>query len=1323
MLSAAAVIGPTQRLIVKYQTQLDANPQNGATLTNVAGTTLWYNGPSSDTGRQSYTCTLTNGTPGVLDCQDAHTVTAVIPAVTITKQVTVVGGGLAVPGATLDYLVHVTNTSANPVNPAVITDNLNAAGAGALTYVAGTATMNGSPNGVGVAGNVITANYSATYGPLAPGGTIDLRFRATLGSTLAAGTIVTNTGVVAWNTPSQTASASVSITVGGIVGAPDLVFTKSGPATMSLGQWGQFGFNVQNTGTRDAWNVTLLDRLPRGGTGGMCYTTPKVLSAQVFQAEGITPVAGKGPLVPGTDFSISYVGAPTCELTLAVLTAAGTITPNQRLIITYRTQLDANSQNGAQLTNVAGAVQWFNADSSVTTRQAFNRTLTDGTPGVLDFQDAHTVTVVITTIAITKQVSVVGGGAALPGGQLDYLVHVTNVSTNPAPSVVITDDLSTAGAGRLTFVNPPATMNGSTKGISIVGSLLTANYSAVNGPLQPGQSIDVRFRAQIAAGLPVGTTLTNTGVVTWNTPQQSASASVSIDIGETSAPNLVLTKTGPATMSVGQLGQFGLNVQNTGVSDAWNTTILDRLPNSPSGGMCSTTPQVVSAQVFQADGVTAVAGKGPLVAGTDFSISYNKPSCELTLTMLTAAATISQNQRLIINYRTQLDANSQNGAQLTNVAGAVQWFDGDSSIPTRQGFTRTLTDGTPGVLDFQDAHTVTVVVSQLTITKQVSVAGGGAAMPGGQLDYLVHVTNVSTSPATSVVITDDLSTAGAGRLTFVNPAATMNGATAGVTVVGSVLTADYSTLNGPLQPGQSIDVRFRAQIAAGLPVGTTLTNTGVVTWNTPQQSASASVSIDIGETSAPNLVLTKTGPATMSVGQLGQFGLNVQNTGVSDAWNTTILDRLPNSPSGGMCSTTPQVVSAQVFQADGVTAVAGKGPLVAGTDFSISYNKPSCELTLTMLTAAATISQNQRLIINYRTQLDANSQNGAQLTNVAGAVQWFDGDSSIPTRQGFTRTLTDGTPGVLDFQDAHTVTVVVSKLTITKQVSVVGGGAAMPGGQLDYLVHVTNVSTSPATSVVITDDLSSAGAGRLTFVNPAATMNGATAGVTVVGTVLTADYSTLNGPLQPGQSIDVRFRAQIAAGLPVGTTLTNTGVVTWNTPQQSASASVSIDIGETSAPNLVLTKTGPATMSVGQLGQFGLNVQNTGVSDAWNTTILDRLPNSPSGGMCSTTPQVVSAQVFQADGVTAVAGKGPLVAGTDFSISYNKPSCELTLTMLTAAATISQNQRLIINYRTQLDANSQNGAQLTNVAGAVQWFDGDSSIPTRQGFTRTLTDG
>src|SRR5579864_7817424 len=145
------------------------------------------------------------------------------------------------------------------------------------------------------------------------------------------------------------------------------------------------------------------------------------------------------------------------------------------------------------------------------------------------------VAVVIPGLVITKQVNVVGGGPALPGAQLDYLVHVNNPTNNPpnfqASSVVITDDINSAGAGRLTLVNPPPTMNGFTTGVTVAGSVITADYSTTNGPLQPGQSVDLRFRVQIAAGVPSGTTLTNTGLVTWNTPTETASASVSVVIG------------------------------------------------------------------------------------------------------------------------------------------------------------------------------------------------------------------------------------------------------------------------------------------------------------------------------------------------------------------------------------------------------------------------------------------------------------------------------------------------------------------------------------------------------------------------------------------------------------------------------------------------------------------------------------------------------------------------------------------------------------------------------------------------------------------------
>src|SRR5579864_3639415 len=145
------------------------------------------------------------------------------------------------------------------------------------------------------------------------------------------------------------------------------------------------------------------------------------------------------------------------------------------------------------------------------------------------------VAVVIPGLVITKQVNVVGGGPALPGAQLDYLVHVNNPTNNPpnfqASSVVITDDINSAGAGRLTLVNPPPTMNGLTTGVTVVGSVITADYSTTNGPLQPGQSVDLRFRVQIAAAVPTGTTLTNTALVTWNTPTETASASVSVVIG------------------------------------------------------------------------------------------------------------------------------------------------------------------------------------------------------------------------------------------------------------------------------------------------------------------------------------------------------------------------------------------------------------------------------------------------------------------------------------------------------------------------------------------------------------------------------------------------------------------------------------------------------------------------------------------------------------------------------------------------------------------------------------------------------------------------
>src|SRR6266700_2891594 len=269
------------------------------------------------------------------------------------------------------------------------------------------------------------------------------------------------------------------------IAAPVPVVTKSGPATMNLGQWGNFAIDVRNTGTSDAWNATLRDQLPDGATGGMCDLTPEILSAQVFAADGVTPVAGKGPLNPGSDYSLSYAAAPTCRLDITMLTAAGRIGPNERLIIRYRTQLDADTQNGVTLTNVAGAIQWFNGDSSNVNRKSSTRSLTNGTPGIQDHEDAHTVTVALSGNFFEKTVADLTSGAnpattAAPGDKLRYTLRFRTTS-QALSDFRIFDELDALNAqpdfapGTLTLVTSPAgadisatSSTGGTKGTGVI---------------------------------------------------------------------------------------------------------------------------------------------------------------------------------------------------------------------------------------------------------------------------------------------------------------------------------------------------------------------------------------------------------------------------------------------------------------------------------------------------------------------------------------------------------------------------------------------------------------------------------------------------------------------------------------------------------------------------------------------------------------------------------------------------------------------------------------------------------------------------------------
>ncbi len=912
--------------------------------------------------------------------------------------------------------------SANDLHSIKITDDLNLAATGAdLTFLSHTATWldDGTPvtHRFTNVGNVLTFDQI----PIVNAGR---QFVITL-------TVVLN------NTPANvignqfinTAKWEFGRLIGGIfyqplpgedgitppmtIAAPALTVTKSGPATMNLGQFGDFALDVQNTGLVDAWDVSLRDLLPDGPTGGMCDVTPRITSAQVFAADGVTPVPGKGPLVAGTDYTLSYAGPPACRLDMTMLTARAAIAPTQRLIVHYQTQLDANTQNGVALTNVAGAIQWFNDGSGNPNRVTFTGPLTNGTPGIADNQDAHTVTTALTGFIFEKTVADLTSGAnpattAAPGDTLRYTLRFQTTDT-AVNNLRMFDDLDVMNAtaafapGTLTLVTVPP--GADTSNTSAVGGTKGTGVLDIRQLSLPasGQLI-VQFDIRLKPALPNGMVVSDqailrrgngTTLAVSDDPNVNGQADPNV-VGDedptrvriVSAPAFRVQKistdlTGdPNVLLAGETLRYTITVKNVGNEDAVNVVLRDAVPvnttyvagsttlngtvvadvgglsplvngmliNSPAdptpGSMpadATANPANVATITFDVV-VSPTAPDGTVISNQGFvsavsngivdvpsddprtpipndptrNVVGNRPllyavkqaallvdlgtpgvvdpgdTLRYTITVQNSAAipatgvvltdavpanttyvanttllnglpvgqpdggvaplasginisssnltpplpgpgagTISPGATAVLQYDLRVNAGTPAGTLISNQA-----------VATSTGQPSLLTDGDGNPANGAQPTVVVVgAVQQLAITKQVTVVGGGPALPGATLEYLVSAVNIGPVPALNVVLTDTLPP---GQLAYVAGTATMNGSASGVVFAGSTITADYAATYGPLAPGGTVTLRFRAILNAGLALGTAVTNTGVVAWSNPIRTASASVSIVVG---------------------------------------------------------------------------------------------------------------------------------------------------------------------------------------------------------------------------------------------------------------------------------------------------------------------------------------------------------------------------------------------------------------------------------------------------------------------------------------------
>jgi len=781
---------------------------------------------------------------------------------------------------------------------------------------------------------------------------------------------------------------------------PLLMVTKTGPATMSAGQWGNFGIDVLNTGNTDAWHASIRDILPNGPTGGMCNMTPEILSARVFAADGVTPVPGKGPLIQGTDYLRNYTAAPNCQLDLAFLTAAGRIAPNERLVIQYRTQLDANTQDGIGLTNIAGAIQWFNDDTSNPTRTTYTRTLTNGTVGTQDHEDAHTVTVALTGYFFDKTVANLTSGVspalnAAPGDRLRYTLRfrATNQSLNNFRIFDELDALNSTAAfapGTLALVAYPAgadisntSSTGGTKGTGVIDirSLNVASNAEVvvqfdvtlASPLTNGIVVANQSTLRLANGtvFALSDDPNVNGVANPNVAGDEDQTKVTIRSAVFQLQKTSTDLTGnPSLLLAGETLRYTITAKNIGNSDAVDVLLRDVVPVNTSYVAGSTTlngaavadsgglsplvngmlinsfgsapgampadassnpanvatitfnvtvsPNLINGTVISNQGFVTATGSGIVDQPTDdpstpiandptrnvvgrLPLLYADKQVTLfsdlsspgivdpgdvlryTITVRnteTVAATgviirdsVPANTTYVANSTVlngapfgQPDSGVSplaSGANVGTVAAdgtAVLQFDLRVNAGTAAGtiirnqavvesieLADVLTDGDGNPATGPEPTFVVVGVAQeLSIAAQVSVVGGGAAMPGATLEYTLRITNISPVPATNIVLTDNLDAAQPGLLAYVAGSGTLNGFASGLSFAGSTLTANYGSGGATLAPGGVVVIRFRTVLNPSALLGALVRNTGVVSWNNPAQTASASVSLFVG---------------------------------------------------------------------------------------------------------------------------------------------------------------------------------------------------------------------------------------------------------------------------------------------------------------------------------------------------------------------------------------------------------------------------------------------------------------------------------------------
>ena len=636
-----------------------------------------------------------------------------------------------------------------------------------------------------------------------------------------------------------------------VVEPHDLTVEKSGPPQMQLGIPSTFTLDVQNIGTSTAYGATLTDNLPNGDNGGTCDVAPGQFTAQVFEADGTT--AASAALAEGTDFAVAFNADPDCSVNLSILSAAGAIAPTQRLLVTYQTTLDLDSQEDETLTNVAGATEWFSVDVSddnlAPFARRYERALTDGTVGVLDHEDAHSALVFVPILIFEKTVSNLVTGdnpasVATPGDKLRYRLYVENASETPLSDFRIVDELDELNnvaafqAGTLTLITVPEGADvsatdaaGGTKGTGLLdigglsldslGATVLIEFEVDLVPVIADDTLiynqsEIRF-----AGLPVALSddPNVNGVADPEVPGDEDPTQLEIE----SAPDFRVEKissyvTGdPEVLLAGETLRYTITVQNVGTDNARDVELDDQVPANTTYVPGSTTLNGVAV-------ADAAGGGSPLIDG----ILINAPQDSTAGVM---NAVVPDNTATLV-FDVVVDGDAADGTVLSNQAFVSALDQGLADLPSDDPRTEVADDPTMDVVG-----NFPLLFAPKTAALQVDGTTPGIVDPGDVLRYTITVFNNGAIPATTVDLSDQVPE----NTTYVADSLTLNGAPVGqpdggvfplanrIPISSSDLTPPLpNPLEGVLSPGESAVLQFDMRVNDDTPTGTLISNQATV---------------------------------------------------------------------------------------------------------------------------------------------------------------------------------------------------------------------------------------------------------------------------------------------------------------------------------------------------------------------------------------------------------------------------------------------------------------------------------------------------------------